>query len=107
MAEAARYGGMSTKQLAAPVDQRELIDAQAELVEILKGKFDAIERRLAEIEAKAMRYQGSYQRAIAYKRGSACTHNGALFVAVRDAAEDEQPGKSSAWQLTSKTGDRR
>jgi hypothetical protein len=65
-----------------------------------------LRKRVEELEAKSMRYQGVHQRAQAYRRGDACTHSGALWVAIVDAKEGEVPGKSDAWQLAVKGGAR-
>jgi hypothetical protein len=64
----------------------------------------ALETRLVEIEQKGVEYKGIYQRALTYRRGSLTTFDGSMFVALRDVAENETPGKGDGWQLAVKRG---
>ena len=72
--------------------------------EFVERETAPLRKRLEELEARAMRYQGVHQRAQAYKRGDAVTHSGGLWIAIMDAKEGEVPGRSNAWQLASKGG---
>src|SRR5690606_34862369 len=79
-------------------------DALADLVAALKVKLDAMQARLDALEGRGLEYLGTHQRAQPYRRGSAVTHDGSLFIAVRQVAEGEVPGKSDGWQLAVKRG---
>jgi hypothetical protein len=79
-----------TKGLAGPVK------------ELVARSIEPLEARLAELEAGGIRYAGTWQRALAYKRGSCVTHDGSMFVALRDTPEGEKPGASDYWQLAVK-----
>jgi hypothetical protein len=70
----------------------------------LKEKIAALESRIAEFEKSGVRYCGVYQRANEYKRGSAVTADGSMFVAVVDVAPGERPGWSQDWVLSVKHG---
>ena len=74
--------------------------------EFVERETAPLRKRLEELEARAMRYQGVHQRAQAYRRGDAVTQGGGLWVAITDVKEGEVPGKSDAWQLATKGGTR-
>jgi len=85
---------------------QEIVAAVKAYVGPVEARCAELERRLAEVEAKALHYEGVFQRACDYGRGSATTHDGALFVAVRDVKAGEIPGKSDGWQLAAKSAAR-
>lgn len=83
-----------------------LSDETAKGFAILSKRIAALEARLAAAEeraTKAVVYQGIWQRAASYTRGDGVTHQGAFWVCTA-AETTAQPGSSSAWQLTTKTG---
>lgn len=58
--------------------------------------------RVKALEA-ADQYKGTYQRALAYRKGAQVTHGGSLFVALADAEAGKTPGDNPAiWQLAAK-----
>ena len=56
---------------------------------------------MGEVETKAARYCGIWQRASDYSRGDLATHRGGLFACIKHGTTDE-PGTSSDWQLKAK-----
>jgi hypothetical protein len=71
-----------------------------------KTRLAALEARIAEVEKGGLEYCGTHQRALPYRRGSCITHNGSLWIALRqveigEAGPSENPG---AWQLAVKAG---
>jgi hypothetical protein len=69
-----------------------------------EARLAAVEQRLAAVELRGLEYRGIWQRAVAYCRGAAVTHDGSLFIALADT-EGAEPGSSaSAWQLAVKRG---
>jgi hypothetical protein len=63
-----------------------------------------LKQRVAAIEAQpAIRYAGVWRADQQYERGSACTHDGGLWIA--EHATDERPGNgATAWRLAVKRG---
>lgn len=47
-------------------------------------------------------YRGSYERGAAYKRGELLTHNGNLWLAMKD--NNTEPGTTDGWRLIVKKG---
>jgi hypothetical protein len=68
------------------------------------GAIAPLSKRIEELEAGAMRYQGTHQRALSYRRGDCVTQGGSLWIAIMPAKEGEVPGKSDCWQLATKSG---
>jgi hypothetical protein len=66
----------------------------------IKGRFDALEQRIAKLEAqpKALTYCGTWQRAAEYVRHQGTTHRGQLWVSVAESTRAE-PGTNADWQL--------
>ena len=80
-------------------------EAIANATKPLQERVDKLERRLVEIEAKGISYQGVFQKAQQYSRGSMVTHDGSLHAAIRDTLPGEMPGDASgAFQLCCKKG---
>jgi hypothetical protein len=70
----------------------------------LRAQIAELERRLALAETRGLEYLGVYQRAIDYRRGSVCTHNGSLWIAIENV-RGETPGEgANSWQLAVKAG---
>src|ERR1051325_1125260 len=69
------------------------------------GELKPVRERLAEIEARGVTFEGTYQRAADYRRGSMVVHGGSLWAAVRPiTAGDAVPGVGDGWQLCAKAG---
>ncbi|WP_131829894.1 hypothetical protein [Consotaella salsifontis] len=68
-----------------------------------RARMEALNHRISELEQGGVKFCGVHQRALAYRKGSAVTSDGSLWIALRDASEGEQPGKApEAWQLAAK-----
>jgi hypothetical protein len=98
------YSAGRLKQAATLEQVHQLI---ADIIVMLQdgalARIAKLECRLAEIESGGVRYAGTWQRAIPYRKGTVITSAGSMWVALRDTAEGEQPGKvPSAWQLSAK-----
>lgn len=111
-AEAADYAAFvqrvkscySADALARPPSRNEVIDLVLSTYlqvaqEIGKSKRE-YEKKFTSLNG--MRYLGIYQRAQSYTAGSAVTHAGSIFVALRDCAPLEVPGSAGPWQLAVK-----
>jgi hypothetical protein len=70
------------------------------------AKFQAIEERLAALEAQQaeFRYCGVWTGGREYRRGNFVTHNGGIWHCNEDTGE--KPGISNSWTLACKSGDR-
>jgi hypothetical protein len=73
-------------------------------IEPLLMKIVALEKRLEQIEERGLEYVGTFQRAVSYRRGSVCTHEGSMWVALQDTAPNQNPGENPVWQLCVKAG---
>ncbi|MEY9532165.1 transposase [Sinorhizobium fredii] len=93
------------EQLQRPLSRRIAHALIASVTAATAAKLTALSARVERLEAGGVKYCGTWQRALEYGKGSAVTANGALWVALRDTAEGEQPGKVvDAWQLAAKGG---
>ena len=80
-----------------------LMEAIAPLIKTyVEEKTAPLLARIAEIEKGGIKYMGTHQRAIDYRRGSLVTHEGSIWCATTDT--QDVPGKSAAWQLAVKAG---
>jgi len=96
---------MTKGQRAQPVSAGQLMDAMGQMLthmKDLKAKLATISERLNLIEAKGIKYTGTWQRSGEYQRGDLATHKGSMWHAV--SSTREEPGASSAWQLAVKAG---
>src|SRR5262245_27397702 len=71
------------------------------VLEEIKKAVAPLLQSIAELEAGGIRYQGVFQKAIAYRKGDVTTFDGSMWICVADvvAQGGEAPGKSSSWQL--------
>jgi len=69
------------------------------------AEIDALKMRLDKIESAGtwMTYQGVYQRAQDYSKGSVVTHSGSAWIALTDIPGGI-PGHTPDWQLMVKRG---
>ncbi|MBX5221426.1 transposase [Rhizobium sp. NLR8a] len=90
-------------QLQRPLSRRMVHALVAATTAATGTKLKALAARVEQLEAGGVRYAGVWQRAIRYGKGSVVTNGGSMWVALRDTAEGEQPGKAlDAWQLSAK-----
>lgn len=101
----AAYSG---EELRQPLSTRCVHALIAGAVASTASKLTALSARIEQLETGGVRYCGIWQRALPYRKGTVVTSGGAMWVALRDTAEGEQPGKTlDAWQLASKATRRR
>lgn len=86
--------------------QRKLIDA------VVKGAKDYIDKALDEFNGRIkaiekdnreLKFMGVHQRAIDYQRNNLLTHDGSLWIALKDNPSGK-PGTGDDWQLVAKRG---
>lgn len=82
----------------------------AELVRLLRGglaplvdEIRALRARVHDLESRGIKYCGTWQKALDYKRGDVVTHAGSAWVALAEQTRAE-PGATGGWQLMVKAG---
>jgi hypothetical protein len=71
----------------------------------LRKEIAKLKERLAEVEQRGLEYVGIFQRASSYRRGSVCTYEGSMWIALEDTGPNDYPGgENSKWQLSVKAG---
>lgn len=91
------------EQLQRPVSRRMVHALVAATTAATAVKLKALSARIAALEAGGIRYSGCYQRALAYRRGSAVTFASSMWIALDNVPAGVQPGSSTAfWQLAQK-----
>ena len=70
-----------------------------------KAELAELEKRLAQVEARGVRYRGLWQRAEDYNRGDCTTCDGSFWIALVDRPA-QKPGNRPEWQLCSVPGTR-
>ncbi|MGN7802945.1 transposase [Ensifer sp. 22521] len=91
------------EELRRPLSTRCVHSLIAATTASTAAKLRALSARVEQLEAGGVRYAGTWQRALPYRKGTVVTSSGSMWVALRDVAEGEQPGKLlDAWQLASK-----
>jgi hypothetical protein len=94
----------SVEELRRPLSTRSVHALIAGVTASTAAKLKAISARIEQLEAGGVRYAGTWQRALPYRKGSIVTSGGGMWAALRDTAEGEQPGKAlDAWQLSAKS----
>jgi hypothetical protein len=78
-----------------------------ELLAERDARIEALERRLAEVEARAtkaagIQYRGVWHEKASYVQNDAVTYSGSMWVALEDGPG--QPGRDEGWQLAVKRG---
>ncbi|SFC50242.1 hypothetical protein SAMN05216577_106153 [Pseudomonas citronellolis] len=72
-----------------------------ERIEQLEGKLKGLSEQATALEERGLKYCGTWQRAMDYRRGDCVTHKGCLWTAVK--ATDKVPDEAvSDWQLSAK-----
>ncbi|MBV7586872.1 hypothetical protein KW851_28855 [Pseudomonas sp. PDM33] len=76
-----------------------------ERIEQLEGKLKGLSEQAAVLEERGLKYCGTWQRAMDYRRGDCVTHKGSLWTAVK--ATDKAPDEAASdWQLSAKGAQR-
>ncbi|PDS74695.1 transposase [Rhizobium sp. L43] len=93
----------SVEELRRPLSTRSVHALIAGATASTAAKLKALSARIEELEAGGVRYAGTWQRALAYQKGTVITNTGSMWVALRDTSEGERPGDApDAWQLAAK-----
>lgn len=79
----------------------EKIEGDEQELDLLE-QVEQLQKRLADLEAEAMRHGGTWKQGVAYGRGTAITDKGSMWLAQR--ATTDRPGTSDAWKLVVKSG---
>lgn len=91
------------EQLQRPLSRRMVHALVAATTAATGVKLKALAARIEELEARGVRYAGTWQRAMPYRKGSVVTSGGGMWAALRDTSEGEKPGNApDAWQLAAK-----
>jgi hypothetical protein len=91
------------EQLQRPLSRRVVHALIAATTAATGAKLKALAARIEQLEAGGVRYAGTWQRAMPYRKGSVVTSGGGMWVALRDTSEGERPGDApDAWQLAAK-----
>ncbi|MCY1530860.1 hypothetical protein D9M68_660660 [compost metagenome] len=74
-------------------------------IESLENQLKSLSEKAAELEERGLKYCGTWQRALDYRRGDCVTHKGCLWTAVK--ATNQAPDEAvSDWQLSAKGAQR-
>ncbi|TBD68316.1 transposase [Rhizobium ruizarguesonis] len=93
----------SVEELRRPLSTRSVHALIAGVTAATGAKLTALSARIEQLEAGGVRYAGTWQRALPYRRGSVVTSGGGMWAALRDTSEGEKPGDApDAWQLAAK-----
>ncbi|CAN7549442.1 transposase [Pararhizobium sp. LjRoot238] len=93
----------SKEELQRPLSRRMVHMLVAATTAVTAAKLGALAARVAELEAGGIRYVGSFQRALGYRKGSVTTFAGSMWTALDDVPAGVQPGSNPAfWQLSEK-----
>ena len=71
-------------------------------IDASREKREALAQRLEAIEARGIKFMGTYQRAIDYTRGSVVVSKGSSWIALKPTSDE--PGASDTWALMAKAG---
>ncbi len=100
-------GSLQTTKAVPTVHNAELIKAIARgfapTIHALEKQIAKLEQRIEELESSGLKYCGTHQCSMDYRKGHATTYEGALWVATRDVSA-ERPGHGDGWQLAVKSG---
>ncbi len=79
------------------------VSAMTFVIDRLEMQIAKLEQRIEELESSGLKYCGTHQCSMDYRKGHATTFEGALWVATRDVSV-ERPGRGDGWQLAVKSG---
>lgn len=69
------------------------------------ARIDDLSARIDELEKNGIRYMGTWQRAMPYKKGDVVTSASCMWVALKAVPEGAKPGDDPEfWQLSAKRG---
>ncbi|AJD41273.1 transposase [Rhizobium sp. SEMIA 4085] len=86
--------------LERPVKAGELFD----VVDALTATILSLRARIEALESGGIKYAGTWQRALPYRKGMVVTSAGAMWTALADTPEGIAPGSNAAfWQLSQKS----
>ena len=99
-----KSGTNDRKHIAFLMEKARMSDIYSALnLASVMDRMKALDLRLAEAEAKSMRFRGVHQPAEEYQRGDLVTHAGALWHCNRPTTD--RPGSGGTdWQLAVKSG---
>lgn len=93
----------SVEELRRPLSTRSVHALIAGVTASTAAKLKALSARIEQLEAGGVRYAGTWQRALPYRKGTVVTSGGGMWAALRDTSEGEKPGDApAAWQLAAK-----
>ncbi|MGO7508893.1 transposase [Rhizobium ruizarguesonis] len=93
----------SPEELRRPLSTRCVHALIAATTAATGAKLTALSARIEQLEAGGVRYAGTWQRAMPYRKGTVVTSGGGMWAALRDTSEGERPGDApDAWQLAAK-----
>ncbi|MGO6778867.1 transposase [Rhizobium ruizarguesonis] len=93
----------SVEELRRPLSTRSVHALIAGVTASTAAKLKALSARIEQLEAGGVRYAGTWQRALPYRKGTVVTSGGGMWAALRDTSEGEKPGNApDAWQLAAK-----
>lgn len=79
----------------------------AEIVEVVKSyverEIKPLKARVAELEARQLKYSGTYRDSEVYRAGEMVSHAGSLWHC--EATTASKPGTDSTWKLCVKRGE--
>ncbi len=94
----------SVEELRRPLSTRSVHALIAGVTASTAAKLKALSARIEQLEAGGVRYAGTWQRALPYRKGTVVTSGGGMWAALRDTREGEKPGDApAAWQLAAKS----
>ncbi len=94
----------SVEELRRPLSTRSVHALIAGVTASTAAKLKALSARIEQLEAGGVRYAGTWQRAMPYRKGTVVTSGGGMWAALRDTSEGEKPGDArDAWQLSAKS----
>ena len=83
---------------------RELSEIFQAALKVSDDKIAALEARIMAMESHVaeLKYCGVWGDGKTYKRGNSCTHDGSIWIALRDT--EGRPGQCLEWQLAVRRG---
>lgn len=83
----------------------QLRETLVEIVRFLRAEIAGLEKRLQHVEQrKAFDYTGTFKQGQSYTKGQGCTHDGSIFIAMRDYPDGTPGTAGCGWKLACKRG---